>query len=169
MGAGLCAVVLLAAAGGAAAKLPPAVAKEMAEAVLAADKALGLESWPVHGVKPCVDQGSPSNLTKKVTVEDTRRCAAAAVERGFPGLGKSYVLAVLMAEVGPMTVVAFGIGDGTGFAARSCDPGKSCPAMRMSPSNKWGKRLLDRQTKACADAATIWLPAGQNVCPTKGL
>src|ERR1700710_2110693 len=80
-------------------KLSPAVSKEMADAIIAVNKSLGLESWPAHGVKPCVDRGGQGVLAKDVTPDDTRKCAAAAVEKGLPGLGKAYVLAVLMGEI----------------------------------------------------------------------
>src|SRR5688500_1257691 len=101
------------------AKLAPDTAKEMAEAVVALDKAMGLESWPTRGVKPCVDRGGLEATAKDVGPEETRRCAEAAVAKGFPGLGKTYVLAILMASIGPSTVVAFGIGDGAGWGAYS--------------------------------------------------
>src|SRR3954454_4444511 len=99
------------------AKLAPATAKEMADAVVAVDKALGMESWPSRGVKPCVDRGGPENPTKDVKAADARGCASSAGEKGLPNLGKSYVVAVLMAPVGPVTVAAFGIGDAEGWAA----------------------------------------------------
>src|ERR1051325_3435078 len=73
-------------------KLAPEVAKEMADAIVAVNKALGLESWPAQGVKPCIDRGGQGVLSKNVTPEQKTRCAAAAVEKGLPGLGKSYVL-----------------------------------------------------------------------------
>ncbi len=145
-------------------RLAPPLAKEMADAVLAVDKALGLESWASHGVKSCVDRGGADNPAKEVSVEEARKCAASAVASGLPALGKSYVLAVLMAPIGPVTVVAFGIGDGAGWGAYSCDPGRKCPPMKMTPTSKWGKRLVDRQTKACGDATTIWLPENQRAC-----
>ena len=149
------------------AKLPPVLAKEMAEAVLALDKSLGLESWPSHGVKPCVERAGPENPTQDISPEDTRKCAAAAVEKGLPGLGKSYVLAILMAPMGPMTVVAIGIDEAQGWAAYSCDPGRKCQPTAMNPATKWGKRVIDRQTKACASETTIWLPPTSRACPGK--
>src|SRR5262245_9425071 len=69
-------------------KLSPAVSKEMADAIIAVNKSLGLESWPAHGVKPCIDRGGQGILAKDVTPEDTKKCAAAAVEKGLPELGK---------------------------------------------------------------------------------
>jgi len=150
------------------AKLPPAVSKEMTESIVAVDKALGLESWPARGEKPCVDRGGQGITVKDVGVEETRKCAASVIEKGYPELGKSYVLAVMMAAIGPVTVTAFGTGDLTGWAAYSCDPERKCLPVKMSPDNKWGKRMIDRQAKVCADPNTIWFPAGQRACPGAG-
>src|SRR4051794_23811935 len=91
-----------------AAKLPPELAQEMADALVAVDKALGLESWAARGTKPCIDRGGLGATAKDVGVEDTRKCAATALDKGLPSLGKSYVLAVLMADIGPVTVLALG-------------------------------------------------------------
>jgi hypothetical protein len=148
-------------------KLAPPLAKEMAAAVLAVDKSLGLESWPTHGVKPCVDRGGPENPAKDVSREETQRCAAEALEKQpLPGLGRSYVLGILMAPMGPVTVFALGIDEAAGWGAYSCDPGrKKCLPTRVDPGTKWGKRLVDRQTKACADEATLWFPEGKRACP----
>jgi hypothetical protein len=146
-------------------KLPAPLAKEMSEAVLAIDKSLGLESWPTHGAKPCIERAGAENPTENVSREDTRKCAESAVAEGFPGLGKSYVLAVLMAEMGPMTVVALGIDDAQGWAAYSCDRGRKCPPTAMNPATKWGKRLVDRQKKACSSESTIWFPPKARACP----
>jgi hypothetical protein len=147
------------------AKLAPELAKEMSEAVLAVDKALGLESWPSHGAVPCIQRPGPENPTADVSRDDTRKCAASAIEKGFPALGKSYVLAVLMAGMGPITVVAFGLEEAQGWAAYSCDPGRKCAPVAMDPSKKWGKRVIERQKKACASEATIWLPPKSRACP----
>jgi hypothetical protein len=149
------------------AKLPPAVAQEMTAAVRAVDQSLGLESWPSHGVKPCVVRAGPENPTQDVSPQDTRKCAAEALKEGFPLLGKSYVLAVLMAQMGPMTVVAIGVDDAQGWAAYSCDPGRKCPPTAMNPATKWGKRVVDRQTKACAEETTLWFPADKRACAGK--
>ena len=147
-------------------KLSPAVSKEMADAIIAVNKSLGLESWPAHGVKPCIDRGGQGILAKDVTPEDAKKCATAAVEKGLPELGKSYSLAILMAsDIGPVTVLALGAGDAAGWAAYSCDPTRACKPMKINAGNKWGKRLVERQTKACGDAGTIWVPAGQRICP----
>jgi hypothetical protein len=153
-------------AAGGPAKLPPPLAKEMSEAVVAVDKALGLESWPSHGVQACVQRANVAeNPTQDVSHDETIRCATLAVEKDFPGLGKSYVLAVLMAPMGPITVVALGIDEAQGWGAYSCDPGRKCPPMAMNPATKWGKRVIDRQAKACASTSTIWLPASKRACP----
>jgi hypothetical protein len=145
-------------------KLAPAVAKEMADAIVAVNKSLGLESWPAQGVKPCVDRGGQGVLAKDVTPEQARKCASAAVEK-LPELGKGYVLAILMGEIGPVTVVALGTGEQAAWGAYSCDPTRTCKPLKIDPATKWGKRLDERRTKACGDATTIWLPAGQKSCP----
>ena len=155
----------LTAASGAPGKLSSDVSKEMMESIVATNKSLGLESWPMHDIKPCIDRGGQGITAKDVTPEETRKCAAAAVEKGTPELGKSYVLGILMGEIGPVTVIALGTGEQAGWGAYSCDPTKACKPMKINPANKWGKRLDERRAKACADAATIWLPAGQKACP----
>jgi hypothetical protein len=147
-----------------AAKLAPAAGKEMQDAIVSVNKSLGLESWPQHGAKPCIDRGGQGILAKEVTPEDARKCAAAAVDKGLPLLGKSYVLAILMGEIGPVTVIAVGTGEAAGCGAYSCDPTRACKPLKIVPTNKWGKRLGERQAKACGEATTIWFPAGQRVC-----
>src|SRR3954462_6697553 len=89
-------------------KLAPAVAKEMTESVVAVNRALGLESWPLRGATPCVDRAGQGITAKSVSPEDTRKCASTAIEKNFPELGKSYVLAIPMVSLGPMTVIALG-------------------------------------------------------------
>ena len=142
-----------------AAKLTPAVSKEMMESIIAVNKALGLESWPNRGAVPCVDRGGQGIQAKDVTADDTRKCAATAIEKGFPLLGKSYVLAIQMAPIGPITVLAFGIADSAGWGAYSCDPERKCLPVKLSVPSKWGKRVADRKAKACADKDTVWFPA----------
>lgn len=146
------------------ARVPPAVAKEMAESIIAVNKALGLESWETHGVKSCVDRGGEGAGTKDVNAEDTRRCAGRALGTQFPALGRSFVLAILMAPIGPVTVVAFGVADASGWAAYSCDPGRQCLPTKIDPGTKWGKRLLDRQVRACQQPVTVWFPADARAC-----
>ena len=152
-----------------AAKLPPELAQEMADALVAVDKALGLESWATRGNKPCIDRGGLGATAKDVGVEETRKCAATGLDKGLPSLGKSYVLAVLMAEIGPVTVVALGTGDAAGWGAYSCDPGRKCPPLKLDASKKWGKRLIDRRAKACADPRTIWFPPERRACAVEAM
>lgn len=147
-----------------ATKLPADLAKEMADAVIAIDKVLGLESWAAHGDKPCIDRGGLGATAKDVGVEETRKCAATGISNGLPSLGKSYVLAILMADIGPVTVVAMGTGDAAGWGAYSCDPGRKCAPQKLDATKKWGKRLIERREKACAQANTIWFPEGQKAC-----
>jgi hypothetical protein len=151
-------------AAAASGKLSPAVAKEMTEAIVAVNKALGLESWPLHGATPCVDRGGQGITAKDVTPEDARRCANTALEKNFPELGKSYVLATPMVKLGPVTVIALGIGENDGWGAYSCDPQRKCNPVKLSASSKWGKRMTDRRAKACAEATTLWFPADQKAC-----
>ena len=158
------AISLLLAAQPSAAKVPPDVGKEMAESIIAVNKALGLESWEAHGAKPCVDRGGEGANIKDVSVDDTRSCAESAIKGQFPALGKSFVLAVLMAPIGPVTVVAFGVGEISGWGAYSCDPGRKCLPTKIDPNTKWGKRLVDRQAKACHQPTTIWFPADARAC-----
>jgi hypothetical protein len=74
------------------------------------------------------------------------------------------VLAVLMASVGPFTVITLGTGDAAGWGAYSCDPGRACKPMKLDPVSKWGKRLTERRARACAEPTTVWFPAGQRAC-----
>ena len=154
----------LAPASGTPKKLAPEVAKEMTESSIAVNKALGLESWPLHGATPCVDRGGQGITAKAVTPEDTRKCATTALEKNFPGLGKSYVLAIPMVSLGPMTVIALGIGEGDGWAAYSCDPERKCNPVKLSAPSKWGKRTAERKAKACSEATTLWFPENQKAC-----
>src|SRR5436305_1317028 len=56
-------------------KLNPETSKQMQAAIVAVNKALGLESWPMHNIKPCVDRGGQGITAKDVTPEETRKCA----------------------------------------------------------------------------------------------
>ena len=145
-------------------KLAPAVAKEMTESIVAVNKALGLESWPLRGATPCVDRGGQGITAKSVSAEDTRKCASTAIEKNFPGLGKSYVLAIPMVSLGPMTVIALGIGENDGWGAYSCDPGRDCKPVKVGADSKWGKRMGERKARACNEATTLWFPADQKAC-----
>jgi hypothetical protein len=161
----LVAVALMAAtAGPPAGKLQPDVSKEMMAAIVAANKALGLESWPMHDVKPCIDRGGQGITAKEVTPDETRKCAASSLETGFPELGKSYVLAVPMAEIGPVTVIAIGIGGSEGWGAYSCDPDRKCLPVKVGGTAKWSKRIAERITRACGETTTLWFPADKRAC-----
>ena len=139
-------------------KLAPAVAKEMTESIVAVNKALGLESWPQHGATPCVDRGGQGITSKSISADETRKCASTAIEKNFPELGKSYVLAIPMVSLGPMTVIALGIGDNDGWAAYSCDPERKCTPVKLSAPSKWGKRMAERKAKACARGHDALVP-----------
>jgi hypothetical protein len=146
-------------------KLPTAVAKEMTESIIAVNKVLGLESWPSHGATPCVDRGGQGITAKSVTADDTRKCASTALDaKAFPELGKAYVLAIPMVSLGPMTVIALGIGENDGWGAYSCDPGRDCKPVKVGAPSKWGKRMAERKAKACGEATTLWFPADQKAC-----
>jgi hypothetical protein len=151
-------------AGDPAAKLDAHVGREMTDAIVAVNKALGLESWVVRGEEPCVDRGGLEATAKDVKADDARRCAQSAVAKGFPGLGKDYVLGLPMADIGPVTVFAIGIGDADGFGAYSCDPSRKCAPTKLTATSKQAKRLAERYQRACASAQTIWLPGRENVC-----
>ena len=71
--------------------------------------------------------------------DETRKCAASAIGKGFPELGKSYVLAIPMAEIGPVTVLALGIGDSAGWGAYSCDPDRKCLPVKIGAPNEVGQ------------------------------
>ena len=146
------------------AKLPSATAKEMTEAIIAVNKALGLESWIVEGAMPCVDRGGLEATIKDVSAEDTRECAATAFGEQFPGLGKDYVVGIAMAAIGPVTAFAIGIHGADGWGAYSCDPKRRCLPTKLGGSSKQAKRLLQRYHKACADPQTVWFPDREQVC-----
>lgn len=147
-------------------KLAPDVSKQMMASIIAVSKALGLESWPMRNVKPCVDRGGQGITAKDVTPEETRKCTDGALGSEFPELGKSFVLAVPMTAVGPVTVLALGIGDSSGWAAYSCDPERKCLPVKIGGEAKWSKRMAERQAKACSEATTLWFPADKKSCPT---
>jgi len=147
-----------------AAKLPPATAKEMTAIIVAINKALGLENWEVEGEKACVDRGGLEATIKDVSAEDAKNCAASAIERGFPGLGKEYAIGIPMASIGPVTVFAIGKEDAEGWGAYSCDPSRKCNPTKLSATSKQAKRLVERYQRACSDAKTIWFPNREGIC-----
>lgn len=151
-------------AGDAPAKLPAETAKEMPLAIIAVNKALGLESWVVPGEAPCIDRGGLEGTIKDVSAADTRTCAGAALAHGFSDLGKRYTVGVLMADIGPSTVFAIGYGDAEGWGAYSCDPSRKCPPTKLSGASKQAKRLAERYRRACGDARTLWFPNRDGIC-----
>jgi hypothetical protein len=151
-------------AGEPSAKLEASVGKEMTAAIIAVNKALGLETWSAHGEKPCVDRGGLEALGKDVGPEETQQCAATAIAKGFPGLGVDYVLGIPMADIGPVTVFAIGIADSDGWGAYSCDPSRKCAPTKLSAASKQAKRLADRYRRACTDPKTVWFPNREEVC-----
>jgi hypothetical protein len=126
------------------------VGKEMARTLALLDKSFGLESYPPPH---CLTWG----YGHKITPDEVRACAAKALAaHAPPGLGKTYVVAVLMAEIGPQTMIAVSL-EAPGWAVLSCDPGKPCPP-RHAGSDKMGKRVVDLMQRACSSDKTVWLP-----------
>ena len=151
-------------AGDPAAKLEPAVGREMTAAIIAVNKALGLENWTAHGEQPCVDRGGLEATGRDVGAEETRECASSAIAKGFPGLGVDYVLGIPMADIGPVTVFAIGIATSEGWGAYSCDPSRKCNPTKLGASSKQAKRLEERYHRACLEAKTVWLPEREGIC-----
>ncbi len=152
-------------AGSPPAKLEASVGKEMTEAIVAVNKALGLETWTAHGgEKPCIDRGGLEALAKDVGPDETRQCASTAIAKGFPNLGQEYVLGIPMADIGPVTVFAIGIADSDGWGAYSCDPSRRCAPTKLGSSSKQAKRLVERYHRACQEPKTVWFPNRERVC-----
>jgi hypothetical protein len=151
-------------AGSPATRLQPDVAKEMTAIVVAINKVLGLESWVVEGEKPCVDRGGLEATAKDVSAEDARACAATALDKGFPNLGKEYTVGIPMAGIGPVTVFVVGQNGADGWGAYSCDPKRKCRPTKLAAGSKQAKRLAERYRRACEDPQTIWFPDRENVC-----
>jgi len=152
-------------AGSPATKLQPDVAKEMTAVIVAINKVLGLESWTNDaGEEPCVDRGGLEATAKDVSAEAARKCAATAIERGFPNLGKEYTVGIPMADIGPVTVFAIGQNGAEGWGAYSCDPSRKCGPTKLSAGSKQAKRLAERHRRACAASSTIWFPSRDAVC-----
>jgi len=149
---------------GPAAKLPVPVAKEMTAAIVALNQTLGLESWPAPAGEPCLDRGGLEATAKDVSRDDAKKCAEQALDSGFAELGKSYVIGIVMGQIGPITVFAVGKDAAEGWGAYSCDPKRKCPPTKLGGPSKQAKRLADRYRRACADKTTIWLPDREGVC-----
>jgi hypothetical protein len=69
-----------------------------------------------------------------------------------------------MVALGPVTVIALGIGDNADWGAYSCDPQRKCNPVKLSVPSKWGKRVAERRVKACNEETTLWFPADQKAC-----
>ncbi len=151
-------------AGSPAPKLQPDVGREMTSAIVAINKALGLESWTSEGQEPCVDRGGLEATAKDVSAQDARRCAASAIEKGFPNLGGEYAIGIPMAAIGPVTVFAIGQNGAAGWGAYSCDPTRKCAPTRLDAGSKQARRLAERYRRACESASTIWFPSRDGVC-----
>lgn len=129
---------------------------EMLNALRLLDKSFGLESMPPPH---CLKWG----YGHQITGDEVKACAKSALEgQALPGLGSKYVLATIMAEVGPQTIIAVSI-DPANWVVLSCDPGKPCPA-RKPGADKFGKRVVDAVQRACTKPTTIWIPEKKG-CP----
>ena len=143
----------------AVAKVSPEVAREMADAIVAVDKALGLESWAAHGDKPCIDRGGlgarPRTSAPKRRASAPRRHR----QRGFPRWASRTCCAILMADIGPVTVLALGTGDAAGWGAYSCDPGASARPIKIGrPARNGANASLDRQRQSLRAADDHLVP-----------
>jgi hypothetical protein len=153
----LVALLSLVAAPALADKPGPKAAKEMTAAVEALNRSLGLENYPEPHCLSWHQYGHT------ITPDETRACAEKALPKAnFPELGQSYVVAILMSDIGPQTIMAIAL-DAPGWAVLSCDPGKPCPP-RHAGTDKMGKRVVERSERACAKATTLWLPERKG-CP----
>lgn len=153
-------IVFAAALAGAVRAHEPAPSKESAVEMLKAmrllDKSFGLESMP----KPhCLKWG----YGHIITADEVKACAKQALDgQELPGLGTKYVLATLMAEIGPQTVIAVSL-DPPGYTVLSCDPTRPCPPRKPGP-DKFGLRVTDQMNRACTKDTTLWFPAKKG-CP----
>jgi hypothetical protein len=142
------------------AKTPPGPGKESAAEMLKAmqllDRSFGLESMPPPH---CLKWG----YGHVITADEVKACAKQALEgQALPGLGTSYVLATIMADIGPQTIIAVSL-DPAGWVVLSCDPGKPCPP-RKPGSDKYGLRVTDALARACSKPTTLWIPEKKG-CP----
>ena len=129
---------------------------EMLRAIRLLDTSFGLESMPPPH---CLKWG----YGHEITVDEVKACAKKALDgQTLPGLGTKYVLATLMAEVGPQTIIAVSV-DPANWVLLSCDPGKPCPPRKPGP-DKYGKRVIDVVQRACSKPTTLWIPDKKG-CP----
>ena len=129
---------------------------EMLRALKLLDQSLGLESLPPPH---CLTYG----FGHEITADEVHKCADKALAgQALPGLGTKYTIAILMAAIGPQTLVAVSLEE-PGWAVLSCDPGRPCPPRHAGP-DKMGKRVIDVTKRACEKDTTIWL-SGKKACP----
>jgi hypothetical protein len=129
---------------------------EALKAMRILDKSFGLESTPPPH---CLKWG----YGHIITADEVKACAKQALEgQTLPGLGTQYVLATIMAEIGPQTVIAVML-EPTGWTVLSCDPNRPCPPRKPGP-DKFGMRVTDAMKRACTKDTTIWFPAKKG-CP----
>jgi hypothetical protein len=132
------------------------LAAEMLKAMHLLDKSFGLESMPPPH---CLRWGY-GHLN---SADEVKACAQKALEgQALPGLGTKYVLATLMAEIGPQTVIAVVL-DPPGWTVLSCDPTRPCPPRKPGP-DKFGMRVADQMNRACSKTTTLWFPEKKG-CP----
>src|ERR1700761_7848046 len=97
-----------------------ATGAEMLHALKLLDQSLGLESLPPPH---CLTYG----FGHEITADEVHKCADKALAgQSLPALGSNYSIAILMASIGPQTLVALSLEE-PGWAVLSCDPGKPCP------------------------------------------
>jgi hypothetical protein len=131
-------------------------AAEMLKALRLLDRSFGLESMPPPH---CLKWG----YGHIITADEVKACAKQALEgQSLPGLGTNYVLATIMAEVGPQTIIAISL-DPTNWVVLSCDPNRPCPPRTPGP-DKFGMRADDAIKRACTKPTTIWFPEKKG-CP----
>jgi hypothetical protein len=145
-------VIVLCAASGRAKEPTPTKesAAEMLKALHLLDQSFGLESMPPPH---CLKWG----YGHLITADEVRACAKTALDgQALPGLGTKYVLATIMAEIGPQTIIAVVL-DPPGYVVLSCDPNRPCPPRKPGP-DKYGLRVTDALNRACSKPTTIWFP-----------
>jgi hypothetical protein len=129
---------------------------EMLKALHLLDKSFGLESMPPPH---CLKWG----YGHLISADEVKACAKTALEgQTLPGLGTKYVLATIMAEIGPQTIIAIVL-DPPGWVVLSCDPNRPCPPRKPGP-DKYGLRVTDAVSRACTKPTTIWFPEKKG-CP----
>ena len=160
MRAAIALVVTLCCVAGVASAKEARPAKELADEMLKAvhllDRSFGLESMPPPH---CLKWG----YGHIITADEVKACAKEALAgQTFPGLGTKYVLATIMADIGPQTIIGVVL-DPPGWTLLSCDPNRPCPPRKPGP-DKFGMRVTDAMKRACTQTTTIWFPERKG-CP----